>query len=114
MASVNGGAATETGVLDIAPMGDEIMKPGTLHSLEDVIAWIYGHEGVIEERWRHQFSSNKAVKDTTQMCQTFMTSEIKELRRELAGIRKLLYIAMGMVILLGAAIPLIPIFHNHP
>ena len=48
------------------------------------------------------------------MCQTFMTSEIKELRRELAGIRKLLYIAMGMVILLGAAIPLIPIFHNHP
>jgi len=112
MAAANGGTTMEAGLLEVHPGGSSsvAMKPGTLHNLEDVIAWVYGHEGVIEERWRNQFSSNNAVKNTTQMCQTFMQQELKELRKDIQGMRKFIYVAMGMVMLLSFAAPLLVTF----
>jgi hypothetical protein len=89
------------------------MKPGTLHTLEDLIAWAHSHEGVIEERWRRQFEDNHERKTSTMVCQTFMQTEIKELRLDIQSMRKLLYIAMGMAMLIGFIAPiLVGFFHR--
>jgi len=93
--------------------GDGVMKPGTLHSLDDVIAWVYSHEALFEERWKNQVGYNNSTDTKTTVCQTFMQTELKELRLEVQSMRKLIYIAMGMVMFVAFIAPMMVTFFHH-
>lgn len=83
---------------------EEMVHPGTLHTLEDVIAWIYAHDGRIDAWWEEQRRFNANTESSTVHCQTFMQGEIKEIRRDIQSMRKTMYIAMGGASMLGAII----------
>jgi hypothetical protein len=78
------------------------MKPGTLHTVEDAIAWIYGHEGKIDAYWKAQHDHNETSTTATHACQAFMHGELKEIRRDIQGMTKTIYTAMGGASVLGA------------
>ena len=86
-------------------------RPLKLNDLSDVIAWIQNHDATISAWWEEQRRINVAVNDGTRICQGFMQSEIKEMRRDIQGLRKTVYIAMGgaMVVgtILGALLPVL-------
>jgi hypothetical protein len=82
----------------------EQVKPGTLHNLEDVIAWIYTHDGRIDAWWAEQRRFNATTESSTSHCQTFMQGEIKEIRRDIQSMRKTMYMAMGGASMLGAVV----------
>lgn len=85
--------------------GDEyIMRPGTLHSLEDVIAWVYGHEGKFEAWWDEQRRINSMHETKNTHCQAYMQQEIKEIKADVRGLRKIVFIAMGAAWALGSII----------
>jgi hypothetical protein len=77
------------------------MRPGTLHTVEDVIAWIYGHEGKIDAYWKAQHNHNEKSTSATDHCQTFMHGEIKEIRNDIKAMTKTIYTAMGGASVLG-------------
>jgi hypothetical protein len=79
-------------------------KPGTLRNLEDVIAWVYNHDGRIDAWWEEQRRFNATTEANTSHCQMFMQGEIKEIRRDIQNMRKTLYMAMGGASMLGAII----------
>jgi hypothetical protein len=90
------------------------MKPGTIHSLEDAIAWIYGHEGRINVLWDEQKRFNNMTNEKTTICQTYMQGEIKELRKDIQAMRKTIYMAMGGASVLGTIIGFaVAIFVRH-
>jgi len=91
--------------IDASESGDlYIMKPGTLHSLEDVIAWIYGHEGKFEAWWDEQRRLNVGNETKTTNCQSYMQAEIKEIKNDVKALRKIIFIAMGAAWALGSII----------
>ncbi len=81
---------------------DPVDKPLRLETLEDVIQHVNFHEGQISAFWREQHRFNDRTDLTTRTCQSAMAIEMKEMRRDIAGIRKFIYMAMGAATLLGA------------
>jgi hypothetical protein len=79
-----------------------VHQPLTLETLDDTIAWIREHDATITAWWEEQRRFNKGTDHKTFQCQAFMQGEIKEIRRDIQGIRKTMYIAMGGALVLGS------------
>ena len=80
---------------------DEVDRPLRLESLEDVIQHVNFHEGQISAFWKEQHRFNDRTDLTTRACQSAMAAEMKEMRRDIGGIRKLIWMGMGAAAILG-------------
>jgi hypothetical protein len=82
-------------------------KPIKLETLEDVIAWASFHDATISAWWNEQRRFNSESGTKTSECQRFMHAEIKEIRKDISAIRRLIYIAMGGVLVMGGVASLV-------
>jgi len=94
---------------------DVTERPMRLETLEDVIQHVTYHEGQVSAFWKEQHRLNDRAELTTRLCQASVASELKEMRNDIAGIRKLIYIAMGAATVIGSILGLIiEHFGSHP
>ncbi len=86
--------------------GVEEMSDGPLrlHTLEDVIAWAQAHHAEVRAYWSEQRRTNASSSERTLTCQTYMTTELKEIRRDIQQMRSRIFYAMGCASVLGAGL----------
>ena len=77
-------------------------EPGSLKTLDDAFAWIYAHDGRIDALWEEQHRINRRFEDALAAIQLTITVELKEIRRDIQGMRKTIYTAVGGATMLGA------------
>jgi hypothetical protein len=88
-----------------------MVKPGSLKTVEDCAAWIYEHDGRIEAWWDAQRDHNARSTTTISTCQETMQTKIKDMGEtinimgeKVDKMQKAIWIATGGTMMAGGII----------
>jgi roadblock/LC7 domain-containing protein len=92
------------GIHGVEPRGGEMVRPGSLKTVEDCAAWIYEHDGRISAWWEAQRDHNARATATVNACQKTMQDKIGAMGDKIDKLQKTVWLATGGTMMAGGII----------